>query len=428
MMSTFFFFFFIISAFGSTFQSGDRIFDYPTPPMAIGPQDFQVNGTTIIPTPSHACGSVSENLTGFIALVDSDRCAPYTKVKNCLDAGAIAVIIRGYRDTFGLLFFYRSSDQKKVSIPVVELWGGLKPTESPGGNESAVLSPAPNPIAEFGEIPWTFYTIVLSLYILGTAGLAGRKLYVFRKTGGYDILPSLTMGLILITCLIRIPIIIDPTGMRGIYNWGVIEAFLTIDFSFAVVSALVVAFHWDALVRMIEKKDGSHKRLKIAGFVVSILLLIIEIITSVMRGLYLPAMPFLLGKVILYCLIGFPTGGYFFWSGRKIVKKAGDVGTKVTKSIKRRAYYGFAVAVFLILFPITAFLVATPMYDPPGGYFMLRFLASFWLNNVTLFLVLIFEMKKEKGNMGDNEGWISTAAAKTSVDEELDVEDSTSSS
>lgn len=421
MSSTFFFVLLIVSALGSTFQLGDRIFDLPTPQLAIGPQDFQVNGTTIIPTPSHACSPISEDLTGLIALVDSDKCAPYVKAKNSIDAGAVAVVIRGYRDTFGLLFFYRSSGQKNVSVPVVELWGGLKPDESPGGNESVVLGPAPSPIAEFGEGAWTFYTIILSLYILVTAGLAGRKLYEFRKTGGYDILPSMTMGLILITCFIRIPIIIDPTGMRGIYNWGTIEAFLTIDFSFAIVSALVVAFHWDALVKRIEKEDESHKRLKIIGFIISILLIIIEITTSVMRGLYLAAMPFLLGKVILYCFIGVPTGGYFLWSGRKIIKKAGGNKAKISKSIKRRAYYGLVIAIFLILFPITALLVATPMYDPPGGYFMLRFMASFWLNNVTLFLVLIFEMKKSDKNVGDKRGWVSTAATKTSMEEEEEM-------
>jgi hypothetical protein len=423
-MLSFIFFSLIISAFGSTFKFDTQTWDLPTPPLAFGPQKFEINGTLVVPDPSHACAPIAGNLTGSVALIDSDICSPFKKAENALNAGASAIVIRGYRDTFGLLYFYRSSGQTEVTVPVVELWAGLKPPENPQGGENVTLVPGPNPIVNFGRGVWIFYTVFYSLFVFVTLVLTGRKFYEFRKRGEYDILPSLTMGFIFITCLIRIPILIDPTGMQGVYNWGAVEAFLTLDFSFGVVSALIVAFHWDALTRKIYKEDGSHKRLKIAGFTISTILLIIEVSTSIMRGLYLPAKPFLIGKVILYGLISVPTGIYFLISGRKILKKAGG-GEKIPERMKKKAKYGFGVAVCLILFPITAFLVPSPIYDSPFGYFLLRFLAAMWLNFATLLLVGIFEVKKK---IDDHKGWVNTVAETKTSAEEMEVPEETSSS
>ncbi len=196
---------------------------------------------------------------------------------------------------------------------------------------------------------------------------------------------------------VRIPILIDPNGSRGVLNWGPVEAFLTLDFSFAIVCALFIALNFDIGVRRMSKGmratgfDLSGKGFKGFTFAMCGILIVIEIVTSIMRAKFFPAMPFLLGKVFLYTVTSLFVAVYFFISGKKIVRFATDPIGTLSESMRKKAYIGFGVSLCLVLFPITAFLVATPMYDPPGGYFMLRFLASTWLYTASLLLVCLLD-------------------------------------
>jgi hypothetical protein len=399
------------SSLASTLWTADGPVDVATPLTALGPRDFDLNALVAAVDPPHACAPLANNLTGKIALVSPNLCYPYQKAKHAEDAGAAGVLLYGYRKTFGLLIFVNGPRDGEISVPVAEL---ALTDESVADGSNFTISPSSNPMLELSDAVWAFYTTFFAVYDFAVVGLASIKLFFFvrAKKRSDDWLPVWVLGLICVTCVIRVPILIDPNGTRGLLTWGAVESFMTLDFSFAVVSALVVARYWHGVVRVAVGGTAGEavfsRKFKITILVVSGLLLLVEIATSVLRGLLMPAMPFLMGKVFLYCFTSLPTAVYFAWSGRKLLKMARDQTGTVPDRLKKKAYAGFVASSCLVLFPITAFLVATPMYHSPTGYFMLRFLAGLWLYTATLMLGILFELKREQ--TGKNiTAWISTA-------------------
>lgn len=393
----------ICTSSASTIHRADGTDEELATPLTLhGPRDFEVNGTVVFADPPDGCSPLKNNVSGKIVFVVPNRCYPYEKAKNVEDANGTAVLLSGYRDTFGLLIFYRGPNDGSIDIPVVEVWNALDPPLQEGLN--ITVSPSPNPMVEFGQGIWIFYSLFLCVFNLCVLVYVVRKFIIFVKRGtkGKAALPYVILSMVIGTCLLRIPILIDPTGWNGIWTWGTIEFFLTLDYSPAVMCALIIAFHWNSELRRVEKgMEGagfnlSKKKYSYPVNIGYILLIIFELGTSTFRGRLAPAMPFLIGKVIIYFSYSWFVGIYFIWNFTKIhsVMKGGLNNTK--NSLGKKAWFAFGAGICLILFGLTVWLVPTPMYDSPYGYFMLRLLTSIELLMSMLFLVMLFEAKMAK--------------------------------
>lgn len=196
---------FVIVLFGVVSEAtvvfiGGEAIEIKTASTSIGQLDFiQVNGTAKVISPSNGC-SQSDELTGLIAVVQPNSCYPYNKAKNAQDAGAIAVILIGYRDTLGLLKYYRGfNDGDDVTIPVIEVWRSDERGVEDG--DHVVITPADNPISDFGIGPWILFTIGLMSYNLAIMAAAVYKFFTLRKLHNLKALPILTIGLVFLTTL-----------------------------------------------------------------------------------------------------------------------------------------------------------------------------------------------------------------------------------
>jgi hypothetical protein len=395
--------------------------DLATPVTFLGPRTFNVSGTVVYAEPPDGCSPLTNNVTGKIVFVAPNKCYPYQKAKNVEDAGGIAVLLSGYRKTFGLLIFYHGPNDGSIDVPVVEVWLALDPPLQEGAN--VTVSPSPNPMVEFGPGIWTFYSVFLGALNLCVLVYAVRKFVFFVKQGteGTSALPFLILGMVIATCLrefpppseftfprvltfdsssVRIPILIDPTGWNGIWTWGTIEFFLTLDYSPAVMCALVIALHWNSELRKAEKGFAgagfnlSKKKYLIPVLVGLALLTTFEATTSSLRARLLAAQLFLVIKVIIYFGYSWFVGTYYIWNFKKIlhIMHSGFHGNALTK----KAWFAFGAGICLLLFGLTVWLVPTPMYNSPGGYFMLRIVTSIELLVSMQFLCILFEAKMKK--------------------------------
>lgn len=368
---------------------------FPTLRTFLGPKDFNILGRVVRPKLSRLCKPTAENLTGGIALVGPNTCLLSDKAWNAQKAGAIGVLAIEYRSTPGLLYYnWGGKHDNDVSIPVVEV--SAQDAEGLEEGVEVILVPDENPMVEFGEGPWVVYTVFLGIYNAMILGYAVMKLFHFIHSEGQHYLPLLVLGVNIFTCLLRVPLLLDPNGSRGFLSWQWVELFMTIDFSFAIVAALLIAFHWDAATHISGFKFELG-RYKWPGFIACGVIVTWEVMTSVLRALLLSAKLFLIVKVVMYLLYSLVIAVYFFWNCRKISAGKKDM----------QIYAGFALSGCLVLFPLTAFLVPTPLYTTPLGYFMLRFLASLWLYIAGALQIFMFAAPKIIDIRSTN--WVATA-------------------
>ncbi|MFN3307908.1 MAG: S8 family serine peptidase [Anaerolineales bacterium] len=66
---------------------------HPAVEADFGPQTFNVTAAITTTVPANGCSSITNNLTGKIALIDRGSCTFVTKVKNAQTAGAVGVLV-----------------------------------------------------------------------------------------------------------------------------------------------------------------------------------------------------------------------------------------------------------------------------------------------------------------------------------------------
>lgn len=83
----------VVGAFEVTDSSSSLYGQHPAVEADFGPQTFDVTAPITTTIPTNGCTSISNNLSGKIALIDRGSCTFVTKVKNAQIAGAVGVLI-----------------------------------------------------------------------------------------------------------------------------------------------------------------------------------------------------------------------------------------------------------------------------------------------------------------------------------------------
>lgn len=375
-----------------------------TPDVLLGLNPDNMRGNVSLTAPATACEELTNptDVVDKIAIIGPDGCLPQIKAKHAINAGAIGVLLEQYRDTHGLLRFYQTEESPMYDISILEISADdvsqITELLDSGETVEIEMNINPNPIIVLGEGPWIFYTLFFALFDFGLIIIIGQKLIRFVIFKDISAMKTrMVIGLDLFACFLRIPILIDPTGTRKIYEFRIIEFFMTVDFAFAITSTFIIAFMWHDIylkgMRLKAPRTKGYKGTIALAIIVASLLILLEIASDALRAMLLPSKPFLIGKVALYFLSGLIVGIYFFVTGRKIIKFLSNSQAKVhnRKRIKTISTSIIVCAVCLWLFMITVPLVPTPLYAKPGGYFILRFLASLWMYMVTATHIPLFK-------------------------------------
>lgn len=110
-------------------------------------KDFEISGELVLvddgsPSPTEGCGTLNQNLTGKIALVDRGTCLFAEKVKNAQNAGASAVIVANNQS--GLINM--GGEDPTITIPSVFI------SQSDGALLKGALADAEMPVEGVGEL------------------------------------------------------------------------------------------------------------------------------------------------------------------------------------------------------------------------------------------------------------------------------------
>ncbi len=237
-----------------------------------------------------------------------------------------------------------------------------------------------------------------------------------RRDGGWKwSLPHITLASEVFIAMLRIPIMLDPTGSRRLLPWTAVEFFFTLDFSFAIATNFLIAFYWYVIFKTIMKEPGNIglQKYKVSCGVAVAFLVILEVASSGARAAFVEARILFIFKALLYLALSFVVGVFFAktaykalrfrWKAKGVVGRSKerhrqDIKVRASPVEKKPFHFISFQATLLIVtctfcifaFCLTVIFVPTPLYNTPGGYFALRFLASFFVYSISCSQVFLF--------------------------------------
>lgn len=166
---------------------------YNSPPLKFGMFSFNLTGELVYL--KNSCESLPQ-INGGIALVDPDNCYPQDKARNCQRAGATAVVITSYTDSYaGWLYYYENKrDNSDIVIPCVELSQEDAAIIHPFISKAVTLritSKDANPFRPLNDSPYWYFVSIVNIGIAITVAiLAAYKLFKFIKYKGVLLEPA----------------------------------------------------------------------------------------------------------------------------------------------------------------------------------------------------------------------------------------------
>ncbi len=182
----------------------------------------------------------------------------------------------------------------------------------------------PNPLAPLHPGWWGFYTAFFATYDAVILATAVRKLMVFaRHDGGWQwTLPHITLASELFIAVLRLPILLDPTGSRRVLPWTVIEFFFTLDFSLTIATNFLIAFYWYVIFKTIMKEPqnaGLQKYKVLCGAAVAFLV-VLEVVSSAARAAFVEARLLFILKALMYFVLSLVVGIFFAYTAYKALR------------------------------------------------------------------------------------------------------------
>ena len=182
----------------------------------------------------------------------------------------------------------------------------------------------PNPLAPLHPGGWAFYTTFFAVYDAVILATAARKLMAFaRRDGGWKwTLPHITLASEVFIAMLRIPIMLDPTGSRRLLPWTAVEFFFTLDFSFTIATNFLIAFYWYVIFKTIMKEPGNVglQKYKLSCGVAVAFLVILEVASSGARAAFVEARILFIFKALLYLALSFVVGVFFAKTAYKALR------------------------------------------------------------------------------------------------------------
>ncbi len=186
------------SDWGPGSNASDAVRGLNTPRLRDGPDRVEAEGAIVAVVPEDGCKPFENDVAGKVALIAGDGCYPQTKVRHAQSAGAVAALVKQYRTTPGLLYYYNNGrDNGDLRIPAVEIenaayedmLGAVKTQPS-----FARVSEDPNPLRVLDDW-WTFYTVFFLAYDALVLATALPKLRSFVRERGWSAdLPKSTLS------------------------------------------------------------------------------------------------------------------------------------------------------------------------------------------------------------------------------------------
>lgn len=325
------------------------------------------NITIVSAIPWDACSKIDTdigaNLTNFALLVNTGNCFIETKLANCQNAGAIAIILLN-SDGTGSGAFINSLERVHLNIYGIEIAFKESKIILDLIAKNTLLN---NPTLLNGisdENLWLTYGSHYSWFIVSfTISIANiilvifgfRRIAQFWKSQKPAKVAYICYTIIAIGACIRIIAQFDYYGTMGICSFSFRSALVSLSFPFAIASIYVIGFYW---LETFRKKGLTpnivklNKYYKIPFFIILLVLFGTEITTATMRSVLVERSVMSILSVGMYFLMDIMTAIFFGYSCYILYKfqKSSNLNSRTLNHLFKTGRILVAFICFLIVF------------------------------------------------------------------------------
>jgi hypothetical protein len=387
---------------------------YDTPNSVYISPSFSIIAGITIADPSYACQPPS-NVSGKIALVSFGYCSIETKARNVQAAGGVAMILNegavlypGYNN-----YIIDGSSVSDIKIGVAFITGqDAMQLTSIVQNYTLVIAylttTDPNYWRDVLSSPFNiavgFFLAACGIFI---ASFAAFKIFWFLKIKGFRLeAPLLCLSLYFIAAAVLGIFMVFYAihyGFHPIISLVASEVLLGISGYVVFIALAIVVFHWLDAMKKVKIEKPWLRRLSVPMLIIACLLLLAEIVTGVLAGLYITNIG-AEANVIIFLIALVATSTLFIIVGfqiRRTLKKQND--TVVQRRIDRVQRFTKLIlwtSVWLVLYTLSLILYVTPLLLEPPSFVVLIFAASFFSYLVTLTQIYIFRRPEDSQSTG----------------------------
>jgi len=248
-----------------------------------------------------------------------------------------------------------------------------------------------------------FYSVFLGGFALTVIIIALVKfITLVRRNGCYLSLPHLILFFEMIGNAERlVAVTVDPLQFRLIFPLLVNQMLFTTSWPFTILTTMLVALYWHEIIHNTNIMVNAFlTKLKTPFWIIAAVLFVIEIVTSVLRGLSFDIKAEVIVVGVVYVAINTAAVIFFFVTGTKITKllrKSDRLRSQKVRKLRKATAYIYISCLGIIIWIIATVLGGlTPILWIPWGYFSLWFIVFFILIFISLNQVLVVHIPKSK--------------------------------
>jgi hypothetical protein len=377
----------------------------------VGPTDFVFNVTGVITLYS------SGNFQNKLVLQDQKE--PFNDFEQQApilhEAGALGfILVMGGSplDISGLGSFAWNAKFPDLQLPAVEIsipsFQELLPFIENGTEVTVTFNNTDfNPWAYSFESTWMIgYSIVLGVATLGMLTFAIYKLVFFvrRGLGTENIGTSVLSFEIVANALRFIAVTVDPCQSRKVFPFLLNNILYTIHWPFVIVSTLLITFYWFELIKktkQLGKVRNFLQKLRIPFWIIFAVLLALDLISSILRGLNYDLFAMIILAGLLYTVVVLLSTIFFLYTGFKLrsilSKDAGAVNDRRKKKLQQTTLHIILSSVGLFMWVVPMILGGlTPLLWVPDNFIVLWFIIFLGTTFSSFFHVLAIHVPGTK--------------------------------
>jgi len=297
---------------------------------------FLITAPLKLVKPSKACSPIHQNLTGFIALIDSEDCYAQKKIKYAQEAGALGAVVRKFAFKPPLSYMGDGHRHPDIHIPAVQVddddFFTMRDALKNQMEVTIVMSPDPCPwdVTYGNRSLWISFSVIFGTVHLITLIVAITKLVGVRWSIEASKVKVVCLVLQVIVACTRLAYMLDPLSTWGIFSETVTFVISSLHTPFSLMSYALLGNYWDSV------SEGPRVIVKLTSktlIAFSVLLLAGEISTWYFRFVLINTNFFTTIFICIYMVMIFVTSAYYFYHGMKIVRLLKEKATGET--IKR---------------------------------------------------------------------------------------------
>lgn len=347
--------------------------------------------------PIDGCSLVSPS-SASVLFMDGGKCYPSTKAINAQKAGAVGIVVFGYKDDLGTMKYLNGFDGALVSVFAFEVGRENREviqTLLSASNVTVDIVPDSNPFdPPVQSSVWILYTLCVGSANLFLIIFATYRIARFRRFKKMSFLPISTYSLLGISALMRLIIVLDPSGGRFLLPSPIRTVLFGLPLSFNIIASITVALYW---IHVFSSKNISNtldplKQYRWPYGIVIILVFVLTVLYVCLSAALIESLVLVIASGIVNTIVNAAIFVFFCYACHLIhvSLRRGVIFKETTFLLKRLLFLGVVQSACLMAYFVLGAIFATPLANQPVPFALLPSLLNLFVTILSLSQSMMF--------------------------------------